>query len=98
MMRHEKLKQVNPNNFFGLRRLKYQAPHLHYVDVPFNYNLEKALVKWIEYNLKHRFYLNKTVGISPREDTALEYKFKVGFEDPKELSYFILACPLLKYK
>ena len=33
-----------------------------------------------------------------REEGGTETVCKVGFEDAKELSYFTLACPLLKYK
>jgi len=92
----EKRGVINPKNFFGLRRLEFEAPHLSYMDVPTSYNLEQALTRWIEQNLKNRYYIGKTVALS--SDNRLDTHVRIGFEDPKELSYFALACPLLKYK
>ena len=88
--------KISPEDFFNIRRLKYKPPHLAMIDLPSQYNLEQAVEKWIETNLKKRYYLNKTVGLT--KENKLEQVMRVGFEDPKELSYFVLACPLLKYK
>jgi hypothetical protein len=63
--------------------------------VPTRYNLEQSLVKWIEQNLKSRFYVGKTITVS--NTNSIENMTKVGFEEAKELSYFTLACPYLKY-
>tara|TARA_B100000925_G_scaffold242075_1_gene191480 strand:+ start:1754 stop:2035 length:282 start_codon:yes stop_codon:yes gene_type:complete len=88
--------KISAQDFFEIRRLKYKARHLAVIDLPSQYNLEDALEKWIENNLKKRYYLNKTVGLT--KANKVEQVMRVGFEDPKELSYFVLACPLLKYK
>ena len=86
----------NPLNFFGIRRLEYPGPHLEFMDIQQSYNLDKAIINWIEQNCKSRYYIGKAVGTG--DDKSLQNKIKIGFEDPKELSYFALACPLLKYK
>ena len=86
----------NPLNYFGLRQLTYPGPHLEYIDIHPNYNLERSIVKWIMSNCKSRFYVGK--GVTIDSSNSIEHKLKIGFEDPKELSYFALACPLLKYK
>ena len=78
------------------RRLKFQPKHLSIIDLPQVYNIEKALSKWIETNLKKRYFLGKTVGLT--KESNVESVLRVGYEDPKELSYFALAFPLLKYK
>ncbi len=88
--------KVNPKDFLGIRRLNFQPSHLECVDLPFTYNLEKALDKWIFNNLKNRYYIAKTVGLT--NTSTVDQTMRVGFEDPKELSYFVLACPHLKYK
>ena len=88
--------EINPKDFFGIRQLEYEAPHLSYMDVPMGYNLEHALSRWIEQNLKHRYYIGKTMSLS--NENKLENFIRIGFEDSKEMSYFALACPLLKYK
>jgi hypothetical protein len=46
--------------------------------------------------MKHRFYIGRTLDIDS-EDKVVPF-LRIGFEEPKELSYFTLACPHLKYK
>jgi len=90
-----KLKSPNALNFFGIRRLRVPSPYLEYVSIPLRYNLEESIVKWILDNQKGRFYVGKGIELI---DNSLTNVVKIGFEDPKELSFFTLACPLLKYK
>jgi len=90
-----KNKQPNPLNFFNIRRIEFPPEYFEYVDVPMRYNIEDSIVKWIETNLKGRFYLGKSVKTD--STNALVSYILVGFEDPKESSYFTLACPYLKY-
>lgn len=70
-------------------------PYFEYILLPTRYNLDKSLIKWITNNLKGCFYVGKTITVN--SDNSLENMTKVGFEDAKELSYFTLACPHLKY-
>ena len=85
----------NPLNFFGLREVKYQAPHFEYIEIEQQYNLEDSKRKWIEGNLKGRYHIGKTMVL----DSKNQYKnqMRIGFENERELSYFMLACPHLKY-
>jgi hypothetical protein len=91
-----KNKKPNPLNVFGVRQVKSAPPHFEYVNLPMKYNLEESLVKWIKQNLKHRFYAGKNVTLD--EDNKLIQVLTVGFEETKDMSYFMLACPHLKYK
>ena len=90
------LKEPNPLNFFGIRQLKKPPRHFEYITIHVHYNVESAIAKWIEMHMKHRFYVGKTIGMN--HEDKLSVFLKIGFEDPKELSYFTLACPHLKYK
>jgi len=90
------LKEPNPLNLFNVRRLQIPAPFFDYTELKFAYNLEDALVQWIDKNCKGRYYVGKSLGTI--SDNTLEVCLKIGFEQPKETSYFIMACPLLKYK
>ena len=72
------------------------SPHCDYIKIPLRYNLERSLQKWIDDNLKGRYYIGTTITIT--EGSSTETVCKIGFEDTKELSYFTLACQLLKYK
>jgi len=95
-MKH-KLDNPNPLNFFGIRQLRVPPPHFEIMNIQMNmYNLEESIIKWINRNLKSRFYVGKITAL----DSNNQYvqTLQIGFEDPKELSYFSLACPHLKYK
>ena len=83
-------------DYFDIRRLSHEPPHLATIDLPHTYNMESAISKWIDNNLKKRYYLNRVIGLT--KQNKIETVLRAGFEDPKELSYFVLACPHLKYK
>lgn len=85
----------NALNFFGIRRVEVPMRHFDYIVLPQKYNLEASLDNWIVKNLKGRYYINTTLSVGAVN--GLDTKLKVGFEDAKELSYFTLACPHLKY-
>jgi len=51
---------------------------------------------WITNKLKGRFYLQKIPNVG--SDGKLKASAFVGFEDHKELTYFMLACPYLRRK
>lgn len=89
------LKEPNALNFFKIRQFKVPPGHFEYICIPMKYNLEDALVRWIDEHLKGRFYVGKTLALG--SDNQINPSIKIGFEEPKELSYFTLACPHLKY-
>ena len=91
-----KNKKPNPLNVFEVRQVKSAPPHFEYVNLPMKYNLEESLVKWIKQNLKNRFYTGKNISLD--SDNKLVQVLTVGFEETKDMSYFMLACPHLKYK
>jgi hypothetical protein len=88
-------REANPLNLFEMRRMKNCPPHFETTSTIMMYNLEDSIIRWIKDNLKGRFYVGKGVDI---KDGNIENVVKIGFEEPKEASYFILACPHLKYK
>ena len=90
------LKSPNKLNFFGARRLSVAAPHFEYIELPIvRYNLEQSICDWIEKHTKGRYFaINKS---SLDSNNQIKKVIKIGFEDGKELSYFTLACPILKY-
>jgi len=95
-MTNTQLKKPNPLNLFGNRQSKVPPPYFEYIVIPLRYNLEVSMIRWIQDNLRGRFYVGRAVNIDSTNSVIIA--LKVGFEEPKELSYFTLACPLLKYK
>lgn len=90
-----KTKEANALNFYEARRLQSPLEHFESINLPVKYNLEDSLARWITDNLKNRFFIIKTLDVD--NNNEVRNILSVGFEDPKELSYFTLACPYLKY-
>ncbi len=87
---------VNPLEVFKVRRAPIPPIHFEYADLVLPYNMKDAVEKWIESNLRSKYYIGRSSIID--SDNKLCYSIRIGFEEPKELSYFMLACPHLKYK
>lgn len=88
--------KVNPLNVFKARRAEFPPSHFEYVNIPTQYNLQEALIKWIDKNCKSRYYIGKNIFLD--NDNKMQTGLQVGFEESKEMSFFMLACPHLKYK
>lgn len=86
----------NPYNVFEARRVDFPPSHFEYAEISLRYNMKEALERWIESNLKGRYYLGRAVALD--DSNKLTYAVSVGFEESRELSFFMLACPHLKYK
>ena len=61
-----KLKQPNALNFFNIRRSKVCVPHYEHITIPYTYNIEESLNKWILKHLKGRYFVGTTIDISTR--------------------------------
>lgn len=86
--------KINPLNVLGCREVQDPPPYFHYTHIDVKYNLVESVRGWIFENLKYRFYIGDTLDLKDNEYTV---RIKIGFEEPKEASFFLLACPLLKY-
>ena len=88
------LDKINPLNVLGCREVGDPPPHFHYLQLNLKYNIVESVRQWIYENLHSRFYLGESLQLDENQFTI---KIKLGFEEPKEASFFLLACPLLKY-
>jgi hypothetical protein len=86
--------KINPLNVLGCREVQDPPPHFHYLFVDLRYNIIGSVKQWIYENLKSRFYIGESLQLV---DNQLIVRIKIGFEEPKEASFFLLACPLLRY-
>lgn len=95
-MLRNRSEKINPLNFYGIRQLKAPPPHFEYTTIEMRtYNLEQTIVKWVEKNLRGRFYVGVMYELDKNNKQVKV--IKIGFENPKELSVFTLSCPYLKY-
>ena len=78
-----------------LRRTKFCPPHFSTVNLGKRYNLEHSIGEWIEHNLSGRYFMGNNVDLD--SENKIQNVLTIGFEDAKELSFFMLACPHLKY-
>lgn len=88
--------KTNVYNIFKVRKADFPPDHFEYTRIDVTYNLKDALERWIESKLKSQYYIGKDIILDDKNNIVT--KIKIGFSDPKELSYFMLACPYLKYK
>jgi hypothetical protein len=91
-----KILQPNPLNVFEIRRVDYCPPYFESINLPLTYNLQESIERWIESNLKGRYYIGRSVDLI--DNKIQNNLLKISFEESKEMSYFMLACPHLKYK
>jgi len=77
-----------------LRRVDFCPEHFVTTELERSYNLENAMVTWIEENLSGRYFFGINVIL---KNNNLSKVYTIGFEKASELSFFMLACPHLKY-
>ena len=86
--------KTNPLDILGIRRVNFCPPNFETVNLEKTYNIEAVISDWIEDNLSGRYFLGENVTI---QNDSIVSVTTVGFEDTKEMSFFMLACPHLKY-
>jgi len=80
----------NPLNLLDLRRVRFPARHFHYTTLEkINPNKMQKLETWILQNLNSRFYIGNYVDLD--KNNTIVFRTKLGFEDQKELSFFLLG-------
>jgi hypothetical protein len=89
---------LNPLTVLGVRTLNWIPPHFSKLVVSPGTDWlsnDNQMKDWIEQKLVGRY----SVVNSPVTDSAtgkLKVATVVGFEDEKELTYFMLACPYIR--
>jgi hypothetical protein len=84
---------LNPIDVLKQRKLKTIPPHFSKMRVSES-EIFEGLEDWVKIKLKGRYYVAKKPSIDSTGN--LKSTFFIGFEDQKELTYFMLACPYLR--
>lgn len=80
----------NPLNFLDLRRVQFPARHFHYTTISkYTPSLVKKLDEWIYTNLNGRYYIGQSLELD--QSNTFVYVTKIGFENEKEISFFLLS-------
>jgi len=89
--------ELNPLNILNQRQLAIIPPHFAKVKVADEAVLfDDKMIRWINTKLKNRFCIVKQPSVNT--NGQLKLATFVGFEDQKELTYFMLACPHFRRK
>lgn len=85
---------LNPLEVLHKRTLTHLPPHFSKVKLNPNEAGFNGLESWIRTKLKGRYCISQLPAID--KDGHLKTATFVGFEDQRELTYFMLACPHLR--
>jgi hypothetical protein len=85
---------LNALDILNCRKMITEVPHFSKINIGTSGWNDDQIEDWIIANLKGRYYLLDQPYVS--DDGKLKTARFVGFEDQKEITYFILACPYLR--
>ncbi len=86
--------EYNPLDVLDKRAVNFMPPHFSKIKVGDVSFMEQELEHWIRNKLRGRYFISRAPTIG--SDDKLKSAVFVGFEDQKELTYFMLACPHLR--
>jgi hypothetical protein len=86
--------EYNPLDILKKRSLQTMPPHFGKIKIADVSFVEDEIEGWIRTKLKGRYAIVKLPTIG--SDSKLKSSIFAGFEDQKELTYFMLACPYLR--
>jgi len=86
--------KLNALDILNHRQIDSAAPHFAKIKLADVDLFGSDVETWIRSKLVGRFYIKRQPGIS--QDGKLKTATYVGFEDHKELTYFMLACPHIR--
>lgn len=85
---------INPLNVLKSRHVKTMPIHFKKIKLSNSELIETDIISWIENKLKGRYSLSFEPNLD--DNSKLKNYSFIGFEDQKELTYFLLACPYLR--
>lgn len=86
--------ELNPLDVLGARKVSRIFPHFSTTKLSDRELYDSETENWIKAKLKGRFCIKKVPEVD--SDGHLKTEVYVGFEDEKELTFFMLGCPSLR--
>ena len=84
--------KLGPLDILNMRELDFLPKH--FVTTPINDRYSQKIIHWVRNKLAGRYCVCRTPQID--SDNKLKAVSVIGFEDDKELTYFMLACPYIR--
>lgn len=89
--------ELNPLNILGQRQTSVMPRHFSKVNLETTSVVDNdSLIAWINNKLNGRFCITNQPSVNTKGQLRLSTF--VGFEDQKELTFFMLACPYFRRK
>jgi hypothetical protein len=85
--------KINPLNILDLREVDIPISLFSFITVDTHPKKIFEIRSWIYENLKHRFYIKEVMTVDSTNQIVT--KIRIGFEDAKEISFFLLSCSVL---
>lgn len=87
---------LKPLNVLGERELGFMPPHFMKTTVQKSlfWEVDNSLKDWITAKLNGRYCVTIMPNVS--DENKFEQTLMVGFEEHKEMTYFLLACPHIR--
>ncbi len=85
---------LNPLSILKERELRTLPPHFAKIKINDGEMFDGKIRQWIKEKLKGRFCVVRTPSVD--QNGNLKSATFAAFEDQKELTYFMLACPFLR--
>ena len=85
---------LNLTDVLKTREVNSIMPHFSKTKISESERYDYNIVNWIKSRLVGRFYVASFPSID--ENEKIRIATFVGFEEQKELTYFMLACPYLR--
>ena len=85
--------EPNALSTLGLRKLPFVPVHFTSCKIANRSDIQ-ILDHWISYNLNSRYAIKKSYTINV--NNLMEEGIEIGFEDPSEMTFFMLGCPHIK--
>jgi len=86
---------LNPIDVLKKREMKFIPPHFSKMKIEnAEFMFDNSIKTWIQTKLRGRYCIKRAPSID-QEDHLKSATF-VAFEEQKELTYFMLACPHLR--
>lgn len=87
--------EINPLDILKFRKVDRILPHFSKVKISNNtfFDNDEEVESWINTNCKGRFSISK---LPITDEGRIKVFTFVGFEEEKELTYFMLACPFFR--
>jgi hypothetical protein len=89
-------KSINPLNIHKVRRAVFCPPYFESMTLSLGYRHSgsTAMHNWIHTNMSGRYFIGDVITVDDNS-TVITLRH-VAFENPSELSLFMLSCPYLK--